>query len=283
MSAKVHRGEEIPLRGRTGDLLASLAVNRGRSIARQTLASRIWSDVPWESSRPRLNTTLYRLRSQLEADSREPQYIVSSSPQDLMFASTKQCWVDIEAFEAAATAAISSPELTELMMTKIEPAIDLYSGELCPSATGIWLIEQRARMANLAVAARTRLAEEWMGRGEFARALTHARRGLRADPFREDLHRIAIRCQAARGDRAGALRHFEDLKTMLADELDASPMPETVRIIIDLAQGRPAAPPEAVNAAAVLEALNQAHASLAAVAESIDAAARQIGRLLDNP
>jgi DNA-binding SARP family transcriptional activator len=59
--------------------------------------------------------------------------------------------------------------------------------------------------------------------GDPDEAIGHAERLLRADPLREPAYRLLMRCHAARGDRASALRTFHTCASVLDRELGARP------------------------------------------------------------
>ena len=56
------------------------------------------------------------------------------------------------------------------------------------------------------------------------------RRGLLADPLREDLHQVLIRALITLGRRPEALAQYDVCVRLLRDELAAEPLPETRRL-----------------------------------------------------
>ena len=56
------------------------------------------------------------------------------------------------------------------------------------------------------------------------------RKLLDKDPLREDVHRQVMRCLFRMGDRAGAMRQFEEVGRVLSEELRAGPSTETIRL-----------------------------------------------------
>ena len=268
----------VPLTGRTGDLLACLAVNRGRPVARESLAEWLWRDVSWDQGRRRLNSTLYRLRSLIEPDLAKPKYIVSPSRANVLFSEHPDCWLDIEAFESTVSELAGIEALDPAAFERLEAAVGLYTGDLCASATGGRAVAQRVRLANLALAARTKLAEDYLQIREPTNALRHANAALAIDNLREDIHRIVIRCRMENGDRAGAVRHFEELKDLLSTELDANPMPETTRLVIDLTR-RQELDAAAVEANDILTILEDTRSGLLSLLRTVDTAASRVRRL----
>lgn len=128
-----------------------------------------------------------------------------------------------------------------------------------------WLARQRhdrrarmrqalAELADMAEAAR-----DWDG------ARLHVREMLALDALSEDAHRRLIRLHYLAGDRAAALRAFDDCEQVLKHELGARPSAETLALLRTLEAARPAAlqalpaavlrPPRLVGREAELQAL----------------------------
>jgi len=63
------------------------------------------------------------------------------------------------------------------------------------------------------------------------------RKAVAHDRFLEEAHRGLMRCYAAIGERGRAMRHYEELATLLEEQLGASPAPETVALYESLRSG----------------------------------------------
>jgi DNA-binding SARP family transcriptional activator len=50
---------------------------------------------------------------------------------------------------------------------------------------------------------------------------------LAKDPLLEEVHRQMLGFYGQLGDRSGVMRQYRQLETILADELEIEPMPET--------------------------------------------------------
>lgn len=73
-----------------------------------------------------------------------------------------------------------------------------------------------------------------LGAGELPGAERSARALLELDPLAENGHRLLMRALLAQGDRAGALRVYEQMRTALRDQLGAAPSPTTQRLHAEL-------------------------------------------------
>ena len=107
-------------------------------------------------------------------------------------------------------------------------ALSLYGGDLLPGlhvqgAPGFdeWLERERARLRSLAAASAASLAESVAAEGKMEAAATHARRAAELEPDDEKLLRRRIALEAAAGNRAAALRTYDEFAARLAGEYDA--------------------------------------------------------------
>jgi DNA-binding SARP family transcriptional activator len=69
---------------------------------------------------------------------------------------------------------------------------------------------------------------------EFARAMDLGQRILRDDPFREDIHCLVMRAQAALGNRVAVKEQYETLRTLLQKELGVEPAMQTQKAYKEL-------------------------------------------------
>jgi DNA-binding SARP family transcriptional activator/predicted Ser/Thr protein kinase len=66
--------------------------------------------------------------------------------------------------------------------------------------------------------------------GEIDKALAYARQSLTHDPLNEPIHRSMMQLYAQKGERAAALRHYQQCVQLLKQELDIQPEPETIAL-----------------------------------------------------
>ena len=66
--------------------------------------------------------------------------------------------------------------------------------------------------------------------GAYGNALSHARRWLQLDPLREEAHRQLMQLYAWTGQRTAALQQYRECVRILEEELDVSPLAETVAL-----------------------------------------------------
>ncbi|MFL5579888.1 MAG: BTAD domain-containing putative transcriptional regulator [Gemmatimonadaceae bacterium] len=154
-------------------------------------------------------------------------------------------WCDVRAFEHALDAG------------HLDEALALYRGELLEGfhVAGVapelahWLDAERARLRAHAVRAASTLAERAERDGNQPLAVQRLRDVLRLDPGAEGALRRLMPLLDRMGDRAGALRAYDDFVRRLAAEVEAEPTPETAALAERIRAGRGEAAPAASVAA----------------------------------
>jgi DNA-binding SARP family transcriptional activator len=122
----------------------------------------------------------------------------------------------------------------ESSVRAFESAIKLYRGEFLQGSYDPWVEEQRTyyreqylRLLEMLAAAAEK-AEDWPRSQQLALHI------LREDPFREDVHCMLMRSQAAQGNRVAVREQYETLRKLLRKELGVEPAAETQRVYKDL-------------------------------------------------
>lgn len=223
-------GDGVRLSTGSRALLIAVAGSPGQSTTRERLASRLWPDTPWAIARRRLNSALHRVRCELEDDGFAER--VCSIDDRVLLAVHPDDRVDLLELDAAYERCIAAAALTNTDRARFRALNAEADDYVLPTGDDQWAMLFRTRIENRVVAIRTRLAADALACDEPHLALHYCEQTLAVDPLREELHRNAIRAHLAMNDRAAALRRLEQLKLLLANELDASPMPETIRLLI---------------------------------------------------
>jgi TolB-like protein/DNA-binding SARP family transcriptional activator len=174
----------------------------------------LWSDRGEEQARASLRQALAELRRALG----EPSAL--RTEHDAVSLDPAMIAVDAVAFEQLMKAG------------RLNEAAALYRGPLLDGhgvrddAFEDWLRGERNRLHNLAIDVLDRLAASQSGEG----AIETAQRLLQLDPAREETHRLLMRLYTATGQRAHALRQYQQCRDTLQRELQAQPDVETERL-----------------------------------------------------
>jgi len=215
-------GQPIPClaHGKPLALLGYLVARR-QPLAREHVASLLWAELPIDRARANLSWTLHKLSTRLPA-------CFGGDRHSLWFTRSNNTWVDLDALDDC----IAQGEATALAK-----ATDLYRGEFlrdlsldhCPEYE-LWLVGERERWRRRTTTALVDLASDHRQRGEYREGLRHIRRLLTLEPWREDMHREAMRLLVECGQRCTALIHYEVCRKALRAELGVTPSAETVSL-----------------------------------------------------
>ena len=217
------RRVEGDLPGRQGRLLfVYLALHRARPVTRDELATAIWPEEAPAGARGTLRTILSRLRRALGSD-------LLDGRDELHLALPGDAFVDIEAAAARIHKAEAAVH-TEDWAGALAAAAIAYSisgrGFLADERAP-WVVEQRRWLEDVHLRALEcdGVASLGIGGSEVAAAERDARRLVRLAPYREGGYRLLMRALERKGERAEALLVYEQLRTVLRDELGATPSP----------------------------------------------------------
>jgi adenylate cyclase len=205
-------------------LLAVLALSPGMAATRERLAGLLWGDRPDEQARSSLRQSLAALRKELgDAD----EAILQVKDDSVRLCATT-VGVDVAAFLKSGQADGIEP---------LREAARLYRGELLSDfgnrEEGFegWLSIERAQLRQEAIRILEKLA--WLESGN--ERLVVAQKLVSLDPLREASQRLLMHSQFSLGERGLALKQFDDLKTLLRDELGVAPATETQQLANQIA------------------------------------------------
>jgi DNA-binding SARP family transcriptional activator/TolB-like protein len=200
-------------------VLIYLAANGPVFHRRDRLLALFWPESDEERARGALAQQIFQLRQALGRD------VILNRGDDEIGLAEGVVWCDAAGFCEAIKAG------------RYAEALDLYSGDLLPGFLiddapdfDRWVEDERGRLRNQAVSACLRLSEESERDGDLSAALDLARRAVTLQPLSEPSHQRVIQLLDRAGDRAAALRAFEDLRAMLREELDTEPSAETLEL-----------------------------------------------------
>jgi DNA-binding SARP family transcriptional activator len=212
--------QELP--GRQGRLLfVHLVANRLRAVPRRELEQAIWPEDAPGSVDSALSALLSKLRRLVTLEGRAEVRVVLAPG----------AWVDLEAAaeglhraEAAAARGVWTQVWGPARVAQHVSARGFLAGEDAP-----WVVEVRNRLEGIYLRSLELVAEACLGigGGELDTAERSTRTLVARAPFREAGHRLLMQVLDARGNRAEALQAYEELRTLLRDELGASPSPAT--------------------------------------------------------
>ncbi|MEZ4635057.1 MAG: BTAD domain-containing putative transcriptional regulator [Caldilineaceae bacterium] len=204
-------------------LLAYLVIQRATPKPRQHTAAVFWPDVPDADARRNLRNKVFSLRNHLP----DADHFLAVDSNVLQWRIDSDFTLDVAVFSqllARAEQAYTEPEEARQFL---EAAVALYQGELLPGFYDDWILDARAQLSDLYVAALDNLIRILEAQRDFTAALDYARRLLAHDPIHEGSYRCLMRLYALNGDLPHALRMYQECVATLAQELGVEPSSET--------------------------------------------------------
>ena len=205
-----------------------LALAPGYWMHREQAMELLWPNLDPEAALNNLHHTLHVARRVLEpsAPASATSRYLRLWDQRLALCPEGPLWVDVEAFEEAATAARHTLEPAAFRV-----AIDLYSGELLPQDRyEVWAEERRAQLRGLYLSLLMEVAGLYEERKEFGEAIEALGKVIAEDRTHEGAHVGLMRLYALLGRRREALRQYERLRDALTRDLGSQPEGATVHL-----------------------------------------------------
>lgn len=214
-------------------LLAYLALEAAQPVRREKLAGLLWPDQTDQSALDSLRQALSRLRQAI-GDRQSTHPILLIERDTVQMAPSSQVWVDVRDFQDALARASRHPhrhpQTCEPCTQQRRQACDVYRGDfladLCLPDSNLfedWAADWRVRFSQLAAEAYTQLInyDEWKGDDPQARRSVLSL--LKLDPWNEPAHAAWMRLLARGGQRAEAVRYYQNVQETLKSELGIEP------------------------------------------------------------
>jgi DNA-binding SARP family transcriptional activator len=216
--------------------LTRLCLDRTYGTSRDELADTIWpGDMPatWPS---RLRTVLSQVRTLLRMATGVDGDPVPARCGRYRLELPVEPAVDVErAVDSISTAAkLLADNHYEAAAAKALGGVTCLRVPLLPAHDGHWISDTRHRLLEQCLAGLETASIATAAAGDARTAVTLATQAVHAAPWRESSHRCLIRAHAAAGNRAEALRAYEQLRRALVDELGVDPSPPTEALYLQL-------------------------------------------------
>jgi DNA-binding SARP family transcriptional activator/tetratricopeptide (TPR) repeat protein len=244
---QLRRGDEAvpPMPSRAArSLLAYLAVHRGIRQPRDRLVELLWPDQPGNRGRRRLSHTLWQIQDALSELDGQLE-LLTVSPEAIVIDPAVPCRVDVERFEAGLDQAKRRRGAQEARLrdlTDLESTVALYRGEFLAGHDDAWVRAEQERLHQRYLEALGWLVGLAKAHTAYDDALVYARRLTNEDPLREDAHREVMRLSVLLGRTSDAIRQFERVREVLAEEMGAQPSAETAELHQRIVRQRELAP-----------------------------------------
>ena len=230
----VYQGRAIEVERRKALALVAYLALANHPQSRDTLATLLWPDLDQGRARAALRSTLPTLSSLV------PEHWLTADRQTIRL-KPEEVWVDVREFLALLAQSRSHHHPLDTLcpecLSLLEYAIALYHDDFLTGFTladsveyDDWQMFQRGWLRQECAGALRKVAGYYGGEGRYDQALAYARRWLSFDPLHESAHQMMMRLYAASGQRAAALRHYQECVALLDTELATPPEEETTAL-----------------------------------------------------
>lgn len=198
-------------------------------VHREVLMDAFWPEEDPEVARRNLYQTIYLLR---QAFADDVSYILCENSAYLLNPELT-IWVDSDVFRnhyRRGKRFAAAGQVAEAMR-EFEAADNLYGGDfLGEDRYEDWPVEMREDLRHVHLEMLDWLSQQYFMQQQYAVAITYARKILKEDRCREDVHRRLMQAYYQLGQRNLALRQYQQCVKQLKAELNVEPMPATVEL-----------------------------------------------------
>ena len=215
------------------DLLAYFVTMRGEKIPTDKIFEAIWGDKE-HTSRTAFHTALSRLRSALKTGDDSPRLILVEVGE--YWLDSARFSIDVDEFDSALAKARVATN-AKVRAEWHERATTLYRGEYLQNLYYEWVFPERRRLTQSYLTALQELAAYHLANQNPKQVIEYIEKAIPLDQLNEELYCLGMRAYSMIHDRAGFTRLFSDLKLILKNELNTTPMPGTENLFKELIGG----------------------------------------------
>lgn len=221
---------------RARDIFCYIATSRHRRVEKDTLIDAFWRDSEPGVIEKNFHPTISHVRKALNSRQTIKQNFLLYRDGAYQLNPELTYAIDTEAFEKSLADAENARREKDAagLRKNLEAAHALYRGGFMSGVYDGWAEELRSYYSEQYFRVLSGLAKMSLTEKSWSSALKFAGEIVREDPFREDMHRLIMKCFAAQGKTAKIKEQFENLQTLLKNELGVSPSPETRRTFQEL-------------------------------------------------
>jgi LuxR family transcriptional regulator, maltose regulon positive regulatory protein len=221
---------------RARDILCFIATRPHRRASKDTIIDTFWGEADFDATEKNFHPTISHIRKALNNNQLIKQNFLLYRDGDYLLNTEFHYLVDTVEFDRLMEQGEAARRLgkPEQQIKAFEDAVSLYRGDFMQNVYDDWTEELRAYyreqyfrlLETLAVLAQK--MEDWL------RSIQWARKILKDDPYREDIHCLVMRGQGALGKREAIKEQYQNLQRLLKEELGVSPSTETQKTYREL-------------------------------------------------
>jgi LuxR family maltose regulon positive regulatory protein len=221
---------------RARDILCFIASRRHHRAPKDTIIDAFWGEADLEIVEKNFHPTVSHIRKALNSNQPLKQNFIVYRDGDYQLNPEFSYRIETEEFERLMSdgEAARRERNFDRCIDCYEQAVTLYRGEFMQGSYEPWVEEQRTYYREQYLRMLESLAGVAEKKHEWPRSMILAQRILREDPFREDIHCLVMRAQAAQGNRVAVKEQYETLRGLLQKELGVEPAIQTQKTYREL-------------------------------------------------
>ena len=194
-------------------------------MTKDQIAAALWPDLSRQQLGNALHTALRELRRALG----DPGWVVYADGR-YRFDRSRAHDCDVTTFEGALAAARRARP-AEAALPDLQRAVAAYGGDFLDGmSAGEWALVRRDELRRAFESALLATGRLQAAAGRHQAAAAAFRRAVAHEPLNESAHRELMSSWARLGETARAVRHYEELVTLLRDQVGVPPAAETTAL-----------------------------------------------------
>ena len=221
---------------RARDILCFIASRPHHRTPKDAIIDTFWGETDVKTVEKNFHPTMSHVRKALNSNQPLKQNFLVYRDGDYQLNPEFSYRIDTEEFDRliAEGEAARRERSFDRCIECYERAVMLYRGEFMQGSYEPWVEEQRSYYREQYLRMLESLAGVAEKKEEWLRAMDLAQRILHEDQFREDIHCLVMRMQAAVGNRVAVKEQYETLRGLLQKELGVEPAMQTQKAYRDL-------------------------------------------------
>ena len=221
---------------RSRDILCFIASRRHHRSPKDQIIDTFWSDDDLAAVEKNFHPTVSHIRKALNSNQALKQNFIVYREGDYQLNPEFTYRIDTEVFERLMEEGENArrERAFDRCIGCYEQATAIYRGEFMHGSYEPWVDEQRSYYREQYLRMLESLAAVAEKKQEWARSMDLAQLILHEDQFREDIHCMVMRAQAALGNRVAVKEQYQTLRRLLQQELGVEPAMQTQKTYHEL-------------------------------------------------
>ncbi len=221
---------------RARDIFCFIATARNRRIAKDVLIDTFWPEDPPEVVEKNFHPTISHIRKALNSRQAFKQNFLVFRDGAYQLDPNLTYSIDTEIFEQVVADAEKFKRTKDFaaLRNALEQARTLYRGDFMEGVYDDWAEERRQFFQEQYLRVIGALAKLALAEKRYAETLRLTEQILAIDPYREDVHRSALKAIAGQGKPAALKKHYDSMADLLKKDLGIEPSAETRKVYSSL-------------------------------------------------